>query len=117
MSIQTDRGIEPAAGWEPATPHPDPLVRAKIADAFRLKVAPLARLLGLSRPHLHHVLAGTAPMTRDIAYRIEALTGIDADTVIRMQAAYDREAELPLRARHRAEIARLTPKGPSPGSR
>ncbi len=86
--------------------HPGPFIRTEVLAPLKLKVAPAAAAMGFHRGTFINVLDGKAPVTRDLAYRLEALTGLSADLLIGMQALYDRKNELPVREEYKRTIAR-----------
>ena len=49
----------------------------------------IASLLGISRQHLHDILAEKKPLSPEVAVRIGKLFGGGAGVWMRMQAAYD----------------------------
>jgi len=55
----------------------------------RVSVMAAARALGVSRQTLHRVLAGTSPITVDMAQRIGAFLGNGPGLWLRMQTAFD----------------------------
>ncbi|MBP8235739.1 MAG: HigA family addiction module antidote protein [Rhizorhabdus sp.] len=89
--------------------HPGSFVRTEVLEPLGLKVAPACAAMGLNRQNFIKMLDGRGPLTRDVAYRLEALTGVDADLLIAMQAAYDRGREMPARAEYRQTITRWSP--------
>lgn len=93
-----------------ATRHPGPFLREEIRESFGLAGPNLASALGVDGAGLQTVLDGKAPVSRDLADRVEALTGIGADLIIAMQAAFDRWSETPQRLRYRELILRRTPR-------
>ena len=79
-------------------PHPGGGLRYDI-EAMGWTVAECARRLGLPRATLSRVLNGKQGITPAIALALERLGWSDADTWMRLQAAYDLAQE---RRRHRA---------------
>lgn len=70
-------------------PHPGEILREDVLPALDLKVGALAKHLGYSRTHLSTVLNGRAPISADLALRLE-LAGISTGRQwLAMQAAYD----------------------------
>ena len=49
----------------------------------------IARLLGISRRHLHDIMAEKKPISPEVAARVGKLFGGSAGSWIRMQAEYD----------------------------
>lgn len=68
--------------------HPGELLADIIPDTGRSK-SEIAKLLGMSRQHLHDILAGRKPMSPVVAARIGKLLGNGAGIWIRLQAAHD----------------------------
>lgn len=90
-----------------ALPHPGAWLRHNVIEARGLKVADAARRIGSNRVSLANLLDGRAALTRDMAYRLEALSGVSADLMIGLQLAYDISQERELRARYGREIERV----------
>lgn len=95
--------VTPGAGGA----HPGPFIKSEVLAPFKLKTAEAARLMGLNRPHFSDVLAGDKPVSNTLAYKLEALTGVNADLLIGMQALHDRGAEQAEREGYRKTIKRL----------
>lgn len=93
-----------------SAPHPGSFIRTEVLAPLGLKVAPACVAMGINRANFIKILDGGGPVTRDIAYRLEALTGLNADLLIGMQALYDRGRELPIRERYKQEIKRYEPR-------
>lgn len=92
----------------PLDRHPGVYFREAIMPQYGLKVAPLARTLGLNRANLHEVLSGRQDMSREVAYRIGALLGDQvADFLIHYQLAWDLQHEAPRRAELAQKIERI----------
>jgi len=87
--------------------HPGPWIRRNVLEPFGLNASSAARLINANRPNLHNVLAGNSAVSDELAWKLEALTGVDADLLIEMQAAYDRVLNRPKRAAIAAGITRL----------
>jgi plasmid maintenance system antidote protein VapI len=45
--------------------------------------------MSINRPTFSNVLDGKHAVSRELAYKLEALTGVDAELLIRMQLAHD----------------------------
>ena len=69
--------------------HPGELVREEVLPALGLSVSEAARRLGISRQQLHRVLAGTHPITTEMALRLGKFAGNGPALWLRMQQAYD----------------------------
>lgn len=92
----------------PLTRHPGVYFREVVMPQYKLKVAPLAELLGVARPNLSNVLHGKVDVSRDLAYRLGALLGdAVADFLIAYQHRWDLERERDRREELKREIARL----------
>lgn len=71
-------------------PHPGETLREDVLPELGLTVSEAARQLGISRVQLSRVLHGRAPISPDLALRLEQwLSGPTADVWLRMQIAYD----------------------------
>ena len=69
--------------------HPGPWLRRTYLDPHDLTVTEVASHLGVSRQNMSMLLNGHASLTATMALRFEKAFGISADTMLRMQAAYD----------------------------
>lgn len=69
--------------------HPGDFIRTEIVDAHGLSVTAAAKALGVSRPALSNLLNQNADLSGEMALRIEKAFGVNMDTLMRMQAAYD----------------------------
>ena len=69
--------------------HPGDFIKTEIIAAHRLSVTAAARVLGVSRPALSNLLNRNADLSGEMALRIEKAFGVEMDTLMRMQAAYD----------------------------
>jgi addiction module HigA family antidote len=69
--------------------HPGDWVRTEIIEAHRVPIVEAARLLRVSRQALSSVLNGRADLSSSMAIRLEKVFGIQADTLIRMQAEWN----------------------------
>jgi antitoxin HigA-1 len=85
-------------------PHPGRLVRENI-EAYGLTVTGAARALGVTRQALNNVVNGRSGISAEMAVRLAAAFGSDADFWLRLQANYDlarvrkREVEIGARVR------------------
>jgi len=70
-------------------PHPGETLREDVLPALNLKIAALARHLGYGREHLSRVLHGRAPISADLAVRLERAGIGRAKTWLAVQADYD----------------------------
>ncbi len=69
--------------------HPGDWLKTEIVDPSGVNVTDLARHLHVSRPALSAVLNGRAGLSGEMAIRFEKAFGLKADTLLRMQTAYD----------------------------
>jgi addiction module HigA family antidote len=69
--------------------HPGEWLKTEIVEPYELSVTALAQKLGVSRPGMSALLNGHAGLSAEMALRFEKAFGIRADTLLRMQAAYD----------------------------
>lgn len=69
--------------------HPGALLREDMIPTTGKSVAEIAALLGISRQHLHDLLAERKPVSPNVAVRLGKLFGDGAGIWTRMQAAYD----------------------------
>jgi addiction module HigA family antidote len=64
-------------------------LKTEIVDPAGLSVTALAEHFGVSRQALSTLLNGNASLSADMAIRFEKAFGVKADTLLRMQTAYD----------------------------
>lgn len=69
--------------------HPGEVLREDIVPATGKSKSEIARMLGISRQHLHDVLAERKPVSPEVAVRLAKLFGNAPLFWIRMQGAYD----------------------------
>jgi addiction module HigA family antidote len=69
--------------------HPGEILREDVLKNLGLSVSEAARRLGVSRQQLHRVLAGTHPITTEMALRIGKFAGNGPGLWLRMQQAFD----------------------------
>ena len=69
--------------------HPGDFIKTEIIEAHGLSVTPAAKALAVSRPALSNLLNQKANLSGEMALRIEKAFGVNMDTLMRMQAAYD----------------------------
>lgn len=69
--------------------HPGELLREDVIPATGKPKAEIARMLGISRQHLHDILAERKPVSAEVAVRLAKLFGNEPLVWIRMQGAYD----------------------------
>lgn len=68
--------------------HPGALVADEL-EGLGMSVTAAARHLHISRGHLHRILAGTAPVSGEVAVRLGRMFGNGPGLWARMQLAYD----------------------------
>lgn len=88
------------------TIHPGEFLRSEIVEPVGLSVTQLAYHLGVTRQAASSLLNGRAGLSAEMAIRFEKLFGLQADTLIRMQAAHDLA-----QARSHADDLRVEPRG------
>ena len=86
--------------------HPGEVLREDVFPALRLSVSEAARRLGVSRQQLHRILAGTHPITVEMALRIGRLVGNGPGLWLRMQQNHDLWR---LEQGLRTELEKITP--------
>ena len=69
--------------------HPGELLREDVIPAIGKPKAEIARMLRISRQHLHDILAERKPVSPEVAVRLAKLFGNGPLLWIRMQGAYD----------------------------
>ena len=69
--------------------HPGAFIKTEIIEAHGLSVTAAAKVLGVSRPALSNLLNRNADLSGEMALRIEKAFGVNMDTLMRMQGAYD----------------------------
>ena len=69
--------------------HPGELLRENVIPATGKSKADIARKLGISRRHLHDVLAERKRVSPEVAARLARLCGNESLFWIRMQDAYE----------------------------
>ena len=69
--------------------HPGDWLKTEVVEPSGLTVSKLAEHLGVSRPALSALLNGRAGLSGEMAIRFEKAFGLKADTLVRMQGAYE----------------------------
>lgn len=69
--------------------HPGEWLRSEIVDPHGLSVTETATRLHVTRQAMSALLNGHAGLSAEMAIRFEKAFGLKADTMLRMQAAYD----------------------------
>ena len=90
----------------PGPTHPGRVLRDRVLPGLGLSVSRASRELGVCRQTLHHVLAGTAAVTPNMATRLARLSGLPAHFWLDLQQAHDL-------ARAEAELAAVLPTIPT----
>lgn len=89
--------------------HPGEWLRTEMVEPFGLSVTSAAEKLGVTRQAMSHLLNGRSGLSADMALRFEKAFGLEAETLLRMQASHDlvvaraREANI--------KVERLVPAG------
>lgn len=69
--------------------HPGAVLREDMLPASGKTKVEIARLLGISRQHLHDIMEEKKPLSPEVAVRVGKLFGGGAGIWVRMQAAHD----------------------------
>ena len=69
--------------------HPGRLLREVVLPAMRVSIAQAAREIGVSRQHLHKILAEERTVTAEMAARLGKYCGNGPELWLNMQSAYD----------------------------
>ena len=69
--------------------HPGEWLRSEIVEPHGLSVTETAARLHVTRQAMSALLNGHAGLSAEMAIRFEKAFGLKADTMLRMQAAYD----------------------------
>jgi antitoxin HigA-1 len=77
--------------------HPGCWLKADVVDHYGMTISRVAEHLGVTRPAMSNLLNGKAALSPEMAIRFEKAFGISAETMMRMQAAWDL-AQVALRA-------------------
>jgi addiction module HigA family antidote len=80
-------------------PHPGRIIKEDCLPELKLTAGAAAKTLGVSRQTLDKIMNGRSSITPDMAIRFEKAFGINADTLMRMQTAFDMA-----QARARADV-------------
>ncbi len=88
--------------------HPGEVLRGDVLPALGITVSEAARQLGVSRQSLYRIMAGSQPVTVEMALRLGKFCGNGPALWLRMQQAHDLwRAE----RRMRGEIAKIPARG------
>lgn len=69
--------------------HPGDWLKTEIVEANGIQIGSLAKAFGVSRQAVSALLNSRAALSADMAIRFEKAFGIKADTLCRMQIAYE----------------------------
>jgi addiction module HigA family antidote len=69
--------------------HPGAILREDVLPAIGERVANAAKKLGVTRQHLHRILAEKAPISPEMAIRLGKFCGNGPELWLRMQQTYD----------------------------
>lgn len=69
--------------------HPGDWLKTEIVEAHGLSINEAADHLGVTRQTISRLFNGRQGLTADMAIRFEKVFGVKADTMLRMQLAYD----------------------------
>lgn len=69
--------------------HPGELLREDVIPATGISKAGIARMIGISRQHLHNVLGERKRVSPEVALRLGKLLGNEPQFWLRMQRRYD----------------------------
>ena len=69
--------------------HPGPWLRRNVIEHYRLTVTEAAARLRVTRPAMSNLLNGKADLSPEMALRFELAFGLGAETLLRMQTAFD----------------------------
>jgi antitoxin HigA-1 len=72
-----------------APTHPGAILREDVLPAIGEPVVNAARKLGVTRQHLHRILAEKAPVSPEMAIRLGKFCGNGPELWLRLQQAYD----------------------------
>jgi len=84
-------------------PHPGGVIRRQILSPLGLTVSEAAKALRVSRPAISNLVNERVSLSADMAIRLEKAFGVDMETMLSLQHAYDVAA-----ARTRAASIRLS---------
>lgn len=69
--------------------HPGPWLRTEVIEPHGLSVTVAAEKLNVTRRAMSNLLRGRAGLSAEMGVRFEKAFGVRADTLLRMQMAYD----------------------------
>ncbi|MEJ7606698.1 MAG: HigA family addiction module antitoxin [Bryobacteraceae bacterium] len=79
----------------PTPIHPGIYIRGNVMPK-KMAVKEAAKLLGVGRPALSNLLNGNADLSPEMAARLEKVFGADQQELLKMQATFDQNKQLPL---------------------
>lgn len=91
-------------------PHPGALVREDVLKESGLSVTEAAAILGVSRPNLSLLVNERIALSPEMALKLEAAFGIEADMLIGIQADHDMAHACARQAEITANVRRGTHK-------
>jgi addiction module HigA family antidote len=89
LTGEADDDLSSDRNSERCPTHPGALLRDEVIPATGRTKTNIARLLGISRQHLHDILEERKPVSAEVAVRLGKLFGNDSGLYYRMQAAHD----------------------------
>jgi addiction module HigA family antidote len=69
--------------------HPGAFLKLMVLEPLGLTVTQAAGALGVTRPALSALLNGRSALSAEMAIRVQKAFGVDMETLMRMQNAYD----------------------------
>jgi addiction module HigA family antidote len=89
--MKMQKGELPALRPDPnrAPTHPGAILRLDVLPAIGEPVMTVAKKLGVTRQHLHKILAETAPVSPEMAVRLGKFCGNGPGLWLALQQAYD----------------------------
>jgi addiction module HigA family antidote len=70
-------------------PHPGGILRRQVVEPLGLTVTEAARALRVSRPAISNLLNERVALSPEMAVRFEKAFGVDMETILGLQHAYD----------------------------
>ena len=71
------------------SPHPGGVLRRNVIEPLGLTVTEAARVLRVSRPAISNLLNERVSLSPEMAVRFEKAFGVDMETILGLQHAYD----------------------------
>ncbi len=90
-------------------PHPGEFIYREVVEELGLTIAKTAEILGVSESDLTPVLKGKAPLSPEMALRVEKAFSVGMELMLRLQAWYDT-----VQMRKRADEIKVQPYNPAP---